>query len=88
MARLSWLHLGLFLIVIISFSIGVLHSVQAPVTIGVQKHIIRSLVYSTATNAVTNVCAFPRAHMETRKNVHATTTGKLRRVGPSAHEVN
>jgi len=25
--------------------------------------------------------------MDTRKNVHATTTGKLRKVGPSAHEV-
>ncbi len=69
------------------FSLIPFQSVQRPATTGVQKHIIRRLVYFTATNAVINVCVFPRAHMATRKNVHATIIGKLSMVGPNAPDV-
>jgi hypothetical protein len=36
---------------------------------------------------VINVCAFPRAHSGTRRNAHATTIGKLKKVDPNAHDM-
>ncbi|XP_035546611.1 uncharacterized protein LOC109019072 [Juglans regia] len=62
--------------------------VRGPATTDAKKHITGSHVCSSATNVVRNVSVFPREHMGTRKNVHATTTGKLRKVGLSAHDMN
>ncbi|KAK7859552.1 hypothetical protein CFP56_005959 [Quercus suber] len=46
----------------------------------------RDLVYSTATIVVRNVYASPPARTGARRNVHATTIGKLRKADPSAHD--
>lgn len=46
----------------------------------------RTHVLNSATCAATSVYVFLQAHMDTRKNVHATTTGRPRKEAPSAHE--
>ena len=55
-------------------------------TFGALQPHIRSLVCSTATIVVRNVYASPPARTGTRRNVHATTIGKLRKADPSAHD--
>lgn len=52
--------------------------------LGVQRHRIRSHVYFSATNAVQNVSVFLLALMATKKNVHATAIGKLRKAVQNA----
>ncbi|KAF3457694.1 hypothetical protein FNV43_RR02352 [Rhamnella rubrinervis] len=54
---------------------------------GVRRHRIRNHAYNTATNAVQNVCVFHRELMATKRNVHATTIGKLRKEVQNALEM-
>ena len=62
-------------------------SVKELASIGVRQHLTRSHVYSSATIAARGVCAFLLVHMAKGRNVHATTTSKLRKARINVHEI-
>ncbi|KAJ4969443.1 hypothetical protein NE237_016144 [Protea cynaroides] len=86
MARFSLLSSALLLIIVMSFLMTVANIARKHARIDAQRPVTRSLACSTATSAVRHACASLQAHMGTRKNVHAITTGKQTMANPSALE--
>lgn len=59
--------------------------VRKHVIFDIQRHLIRNHVYFSATIVVKNVCAYRQEHMEIKKNVLVTITGKTKKVDQSIH---
>ncbi|KAK2643962.1 hypothetical protein Ddye_019157 [Dipteronia dyeriana] len=99
MAKFSCFSIAFFFLLALVFAIEVSHvtaleasaatyrpNVMRRATTGVRRHHIKSHACFSATSVAINACVFLLALMDTKKNVHAITTGRPKKANLSVHE--